>query len=154
MNACPECGTQIPDQGSFCPACGQSTALGNPAPPVTARDRVLAALGYLFLPAIVFLFIEPFRRNHFIRFHALQSVFLWPALLITAGVIKLLSLLLLLLPTLGQLTIFLLWILFALAAPILLLVCVVKALLGEEFGLSLFANMLERPPEERSSRTT
>ena len=31
------------------------------------------------IPAIVFLFLEPFKRNFFVRFHAFQHLFLWVA---------------------------------------------------------------------------
>ncbi len=32
-------------------------------------------LAYFVLPAIVFLFVEPFRSNRFVRFHSFQSLF-------------------------------------------------------------------------------
>src|SRR5215467_11569033 len=116
MKTCPQCGNEIPANGSFCPACGQS-ALSSEPMPVSGRDRVLGALCYLLLPAIVFLLVEPFKRPHFIRFHAFQGLFAWLGMFATAGIIKLVSLILALVPSLGQLTSFLLWILFALAVP-------------------------------------
>ena len=139
MKTCPQCGTEIPAAGSFCPACGQS-AQGSQPLPVPGRDRALGALCYFLLPAIVFLLVEPFKRTHFIRFHAFQALLVWPAIFVVAGFIKLVSLMLLLIPSLGQLTTFLLWILFALAVPILLLLLIAKALMGSEFELPIVGN--------------
>jgi len=31
-------------------------------------------LAYLFFPAIIFLLLEPYRNNRFVRFHSLQSI--------------------------------------------------------------------------------
>ena len=38
-------------------------------------DNVAAALSYITIIGIVFLFIEPYNRNRTIRFHAFQSIF-------------------------------------------------------------------------------
>jgi uncharacterized membrane protein len=140
MKICPQCGTEIPANGSFCPSCGRSALTPQPLP-VPTRDRVPSALCYFFLPAVVFLFLEPFKRTHFIRFHAFQALFVWPAMLAMAGIIKLVSLVLLLIPSLGQLTTFLLWILFALAVPIVLLLLISNALMGAEFELPVIGHL-------------
>ena len=141
MSTCPQCGTQIPEDGSFCPSCGQSALNTKAALVATGRDRVLAALAYFLLPAIAFIVLEPFKRNHFVRFHAFQALFVWAAMFAVAGAIKLISFVLLLVPSLGQLTMFLLWILFLLAVPVLLLLLFAKALMGEEFELPVVGSI-------------
>jgi uncharacterized membrane protein len=40
-------------------------------------DNVVATLSYFtFIPAIIFLVLEPYNKNRTIRFHAFQSIFL------------------------------------------------------------------------------
>ena len=52
------------------------------APPVVGTavpglaDNVAGLLAYLFVPAIVFLVVEPYNKKPFIRFHSFQSIFL------------------------------------------------------------------------------
>ena len=41
-----------------------------------AGDNVAGALAYLtFIPAIVFLVVDPYKNDKFIRFHSFQSIF-------------------------------------------------------------------------------
>src|SRR5258708_39867332 len=88
---CSSCGSQIADAASFCPSCGARTAApstsGGAAPGASAAgglpDNVAGMLAYVtFIPAIVFLVLEPYSRNRFVRFHAFQSIFLCAALVI------------------------------------------------------------------------
>jgi uncharacterized membrane protein len=37
-------------------------------------DNIAGALAYLFIPAIVFLFVDPYKRNRFVRFHSFQAI--------------------------------------------------------------------------------
>ena len=63
------------------------------APPVAAAnpglaDNVAGLLAYLFVPAIVFLVVEPYNKKPFIRFHSFQSIFLalaWFAVDVVVG---------------------------------------------------------------------
>lgn len=50
-------------------------------PPAAAQsglsDNAAGALAYVtIIPAIIFLLVEPYNRNSFVRFHAWQSIFL------------------------------------------------------------------------------
>lgn len=52
-----------------------------PIPPQTAQaglsDNAAGALAYVtIIPAIVFLLVEPYNRNSFVRFHSWQCIFL------------------------------------------------------------------------------
>jgi len=148
MSACPQCGAQIPENGSYCSECGQSALRAEPVS-ASGRDKVLAALCYFFVPALVCIFVQPIKRIHFIRFHALQSLLTWIAVVVSAGLIKLASMVLLLIPSLGPLITFLLWIGYGLAVPILLLLLIVKAVMGAEFQLPVIGPMAQKQADKR-----
>src|SRR5256885_1837048 len=84
MAYCSACGNQVADGVAVCPACGKSVAGGAPAAvpgSSTATSggldqKIAGLLSYLFIPAIIFLVMEPYNRNPFIRFHAFQGLFL------------------------------------------------------------------------------
>src|SRR3974377_197899 len=93
MAFCSACGSQMADNAAFCPKCGK--AAGGGAPPFPGASSPGAASGSLpmaeniagmlayftIIPAILFLLIEPFNRNRFVRFHAFQSLFTCVALI-------------------------------------------------------------------------
>jgi uncharacterized membrane protein len=68
---------------AFCASCGQSVSLVGANPGGTAiatpalPANVAGALCYLagFVTGILFLVLEPYRRDRFVRFHAFQSIF-------------------------------------------------------------------------------
>lgn len=101
------------------------------APQPTAQsglsDNAAGALAYVtIIPAIIFLIVEPYNKNSFIRFHSWQSIFLgiaFVAIHIVLGIIPLIGWLILLLLDLGFLV---LWI-----------VVILKALKGERFQLPI-----------------
>ena len=89
MAFCTKCGAQMDEGSAFCVACGQpaSTApASNPpgasVPPMAAStpisSNMAALLTYIvgFITGIIFLVIEPYKRDPFVRFHAFQSIFL------------------------------------------------------------------------------
>jgi uncharacterized membrane protein len=46
-------------------------------------DNVAGMLAYVtIIPAIIFLVLEPYNRNRFIRFHSFQCIFFWLALVV------------------------------------------------------------------------
>lgn len=49
---------------------------GGAAPAGGMADNVAGLLAYLFITGIIFLLIEPYNKNKFIRFHSFQAVFL------------------------------------------------------------------------------
>src|SRR5258707_11585184 len=76
---CSGCGAQMADGATVCAACGKSqVAAAAAAAPASSglNDNVAGLLAYLFIPAIIFLVLEPFNRNPFVRFHAFQGLFL------------------------------------------------------------------------------
>lgn len=103
MAFCPNCGTQVAENVAFCPTCGKAagqpgtgaTAAAQPAtqpppayanPPVNAAplaENVAGMLAYFtIIPAIVFLLIEPYNKNRFVRFHSFQCLFAAGALFV------------------------------------------------------------------------
>lgn len=54
-------------------------------------DNAAGALAYVtIIPAIIFLIVEPYNRNSFVRFHSWQSIFLgiaWGAIWVVLGAI-------------------------------------------------------------------
>jgi uncharacterized membrane protein len=101
MSFCQTCGTSLPDGSPTCTACGASQAVTAgaapgampgavpgpipgtmPAQPIAAAGsgltpNVAGALAYLVgaITGILFLVIDPFKNDRFVRFHAFQSIF-------------------------------------------------------------------------------
>lgn len=87
MAFCSKCGTAVPAESRFCPQCGQtvnSSAPGaTPATPAPDSSQagipqnVAGLLCYVFglVTGILFLVLEPYSRDPFVRFHAFQSIF-------------------------------------------------------------------------------
>jgi len=108
-------------------------------------ENVAGAIAYLsFLPAIIFLTLDPYRRNVFTRFHSVQCLLVWLTVLIVGGAIRLGAFVLLLIPMVGPLLLWLLAACCALALFFLWLVLVVKALQGEMFKLPVLGDVAER----------
>jgi len=98
MAFCVKCGAQLGEGTSFCPACGSpaGSAAGGPAAPVAGgaaapavsstamSSNVAGLLTYIlgFITGIIFLVIEPYKYDKFVRFHAFQSIFFNVALVV------------------------------------------------------------------------
>jgi uncharacterized membrane protein len=83
MAFCSGCGAQMADGATVCAACGKGQSVGGGAAAAPAAsqsgglaDNIAGLLAYLFIPAIIFLVMEPYNKNKFIRFHAFQGLFL------------------------------------------------------------------------------
>jgi uncharacterized membrane protein len=142
--SCPQCGIQMPDNTAFCPGCGWNTTRPVLGTTGGIRDNIAGALAYFtFMPAIVFLLAEPFKKNRFIRFHSFQSVLLTIAAVVAGLALKLIFLILALIP-LGHLLLLLISAIVVLGCVILWLVLMVKALQGEQFKLPFMGDLAER----------
>jgi uncharacterized membrane protein len=96
MAFCANCGSAVTDGAAFCAGCGKAVGT-SPQPvaiaqsggaavavqPVAAQpaatgltSNVAAALAYIlgFITGIVFLVLEPYKHDRFVRFHAMQSI--------------------------------------------------------------------------------
>ncbi|MHB8539976.1 MAG: hypothetical protein ACYDCD_03410 [Candidatus Acidiferrales bacterium] len=98
MANCAKCGAVVAEDSAFCGACGQTrgqagaaasssiaappaVAVGSPASSGTSTGTGLAmnmaaALSYALglITGILFLVMEPYKNNRFVRFHAIQSI--------------------------------------------------------------------------------
>jgi uncharacterized membrane protein len=90
MAFCPKCGAGLADGAAFCTRCGAAITPSAPAPmpppptptPVAPSasglsSNVAGLLTYLFgfITGIIFLVLEPYKNDRFVRFHAFQSIF-------------------------------------------------------------------------------
>lgn len=144
MAFCNMCGAQIADGTSTCAACAGRVPAAPAAPAAAAAggmtDNVAGMLAYFtIIPAIIFLVMEPYNKNRFIRFHAFQCLFfavawtvLWIALSIFAHI-----------PFLGWLSI-LMWPLIGLAGFIVWIILVIKANQGQMYKLPFIGDMAEK----------
>ena len=79
MPFCNTCGTQIADGATVCAACAGRGAVTQPhtsSNTAGMTDNIAGMLAYVtFIPAIIFLVIEPYNRSRFVRFHSFQCIF-------------------------------------------------------------------------------
>lgn len=103
-------------------------------------DNVAGMLAYLtFIPAIVFLVLEPYRSNRAIRFHAWQCIFLtltWSAVEMLMGIVALMTPALAL--SLGTIDSF-----FTLATLIVWIMLMIKTINNERFKLPFIGGLAE-----------
>jgi uncharacterized membrane protein len=159
MPICSSCGTDVAGV-KFCSKCGQPVegasdsaeagATGsNPAPtasPLEASlsgdNKVLGPVAYItIIPAIVFLLIEPYNKNHFIRFHSLQCLLLAAAGISLSIANMILSTGLAFIPVVGWLVSLLLSLAVTGGLFIAWLIAVIKAFNGEEFRLPIIGDI-------------
>jgi len=136
----------MPQGAAYCPGCGR---VMGPAPVPDKlgllRENTAGAVAYLtFIPALIFLFIEPYRRNEFVRFHSIQCLGLWLAGLAIVAAIRLASIALFYIPTVGPLLTLLTSTLVGLAAFVLWIVLIVKALRCEDFRVPILGDFAAR----------
>ena len=103
MANCAECGSALLPGTVFCGSCGSPVAAAAPPPaaPPSAPSaagsgglpsNVAGALAYFtIIPPIILLFVEPFNKDRFIRFHSIQSLFLAATFFIVTIVLFILS---------------------------------------------------------------
>jgi len=101
-----------------------------PVPPQAAQsglsDTTAGALAYVtIIPAIVFLLVEPYNKNSFIRFHAWQCIFLY----LVAFVVGFVNVI----PILGQIV----FLIAMVGLFVVWLMALLKALKGERWEIPL-----------------
>jgi len=144
--ACPQCGFQMPELAAFCPGCGLRMIVPSvDEARASGHGNILGALAYVALiPAVVFLLIEPYKRDRFVRFHAIQSLFLAGTGVAVLVVLRLAFSLLSLIPWLGYLMAWLFVAVVFMGWGILWIVLLIKALQGEFFPLPWLGAWAER----------
>ncbi|MGB9408598.1 MAG: DUF4870 domain-containing protein [Terracidiphilus sp.] len=97
-------------------------------------DNAAGALAYVtIIPAIIFLIVEPYNKNSYVRFHSWQSIFLGIAAFAV-------NIVLTVIPIIG-------WILIpfvGLAFLVIWIIVLLKALKGQRFKLPFIGNLAEK----------
>ena len=108
-------------------------------------ESIAGALAYFtFVPALVFLLRDPYKRSPFVRFHSVQCLLLWVATFAAASALKLTTLVLFLIPMAGPLFALVLSVVMGLAVFVVWLLLVVKAAQGEMFKLPVLGDFAEQ----------
>jgi uncharacterized membrane protein len=132
---CPKCGAQ---QGAAAPAAGAPASTGTIAGDASAKlggldANIAAALAYLWILGILWLILEPYNKNRFVRFHSFQAIAL--------GVVGFVgSIVLTIIPILG-------WILllfWPLVILVFFLLCIYKAYSKQAFKIPVIGNFAEK----------
>jgi uncharacterized membrane protein len=163
MHSCPRCGAEWEEEALFCQQCGEplsqpsepprvepvpSAAVSWPdtrdaGPELPIPENIAAVIAYItIIPAIVFAYVAPFRRNLFVRFHAFQHIFLFVVAVVSAVVASILWMMLQLIPFMRVLIIPFAG-LIALAWFFLWLLLLVKAYHHEWFKLPILGDVAE-----------
>lgn len=140
LSLCPTCAAQMPETSAFCPGCGRSVepALRAERRVGIFRENIAGALAYFtFIPAVLFLVLEPYKRNRFVRFHSAQCLLLWAGAALAA-------VLLYAIPVAGPLFVGLIGVVAALFVFVMWLVLLVKSLQGEMFKLPLLGDIADK----------
>lgn len=149
MAFCANCGSAV--EGGFCGSCGQrvgAPAAGGAAPAAAGgmTDNVAGLLCYIlgFITGIIFLVIEPYNKNKFVRFHAFQSIFLsvaWFAVIVVETVINMVVVNI----SFGLLaTVALLWTIVWVGFLVVVVLLMVKAYQGQRFKLPIIGALAEK----------
>jgi len=145
---CSSCGTEVGDNAAFCPKCGKATgaqattgsgAAAAPSAATTApaagaglQDNIAGLLAYIFIAAIIFLVVEPYNKNKFIRFHAFQAI--------SIAVIGIVVHAILMASLIGAV----LLIPFNLLLLVVTIICMIKAYQGQIFKLLVIGEFAEK----------
>ena len=160
MAFCAKCGAQLNAGSGFCGACGAAvsgqsvtTTTGAAAAPASSpsgaassgmTNNVAGCLCYLvgWVTGLIFLLIEPYKNDKFVRFHAFQSIFLnvaviavWIGAMILSGILGLIT------HGLGFFIMGPLMMLVWLAVVVAVVVCMIKAYGNQQFKLPIIGDL-------------
>ena len=109
------------------------------------EPNIAALLGYLIgILAVVWLVIEPYNKNRFIRFHAFQAIGLFIAWFVLMIALTILSVVLAFIPYVGGVIALLLWPVFGLAIFVVWVLLMVKAYQKQMWKLPVIGNFAEQ----------
>jgi uncharacterized membrane protein len=108
-------------------------------------ETLAGALAYFtIIPAIVFLLIEPYNKNRFVRFHSFQCIGLWLVVVVVGALLRVVGFIVFFIPMFGPLLVWLASGISVLGFLAVWAVLIVKALQGEMFKLPLTGDFAER----------
>ena len=149
MAFCNMCGAQIADGTTTCAACAGRIPAA-PAAVVTApatgmADNVAGMLAYItIIPAIIFLIVEPYNRNRFVRFHAWQNIFLHLAAIVMWIALMILTVAASVVPIVGHLIVMLLGLVVWVGFFVVWIVLLIKANQGQMYKLPFLGDLAEK----------
>lgn len=152
MAFCSGCGAQIADGTTLCAACSNRTATaGGPAVATSApagsglADNVAGMLAYItIIPAIIFLVMEPYNRNRFVKFHAWQNIFLHVAAVALWIVLMILTVAASVVPIVGHLIVMLLGFVVWVGLVVVWVILLIKANAGQMYKLPFIGDLAEK----------
>ena len=124
----------------MCAACSGRAAVLPATAASGLTDNVAGMLAYVtIIPAIIFLVMEPYNKNRFIRFHSFQCIFFCVALIALQIALSVLTFV----PFMGLITIPL-HLLIGLGSLALWIVLLLKANQGQMYKLPVIGDMAEK----------
>lgn len=158
MANCVKCGTALLPGAGFCGSCGAAVPAAAPAPapaahssaPSTAGSgglpsNVAGALAYFtIIPPIIFLVVEPFNKDRFVKFHSFQALFLNAAVFVLMIGLTILSFIIGMIPVVGAIVALLLWPIIGLGLFAMFVFLMYKAYNEEKFMLPFIGNLAEQ----------
>jgi len=136
----------MPESAAYCPGCGRAMGAAGRARGMVGvlPETVAGALAYGLIPAIVFLLVEPYKKNRFVRFHSFQCLGVCLAGVVIGAALRVAGVLLFFIPMLGRLFFLLVSMVVGLALVVIWVVLIVKALQGEMFKLPMVGEYAEK----------
>lgn len=158
MAACAKCGATLAEGATFCGSCGTAVGAAVAAPatgggaaagaaPATSTgmaSNVAGALAYVtIIPAILFIVLEQFKQDKFVRYHAFQSLFFHIAWIVLIIGMMIVGAILAFIPVLGWILDLLLWLAIGLGGFVCWVFLVFKAYNNEKFQLPVIGKFAE-----------
>jgi uncharacterized membrane protein len=150
MAICVNCGAALADGTTFCGSCGaaqvaQGGSAGAPAASSGLAPNVAGALAYVtVIPAILFLVMEPYNKDKFIKFHSFQCLFFAGAWIALSIVMMIVGFILALIPIVGWILDLLLWMALGFGGLIVAILCIYKAYNGQKFMLPVIGKFADQ----------
>ena len=148
MAFCAKCGAQVADGTPFCGSCGATVGVAAPVAATSTggglTPNVAGALAYVtIIPAILFLVMEPYNKDRFIRFHAFQCLFFAATMFVASIVMMILGFILAFVPILGWILDLILWATLWLGSIGLVIFMIYKAYNNEKFLLPVIGKLAD-----------
>ncbi len=161
MAFCAKCGNQLAEGSGFCGSCGTAVAGQSVTPSTGAAvqpaqsnttstgmtNNVAGCLSYLFgwITGLIFLLIDPYKNDKFVRFHAFQSIFFnvavfgaWVAIFILSTILGFIT------RGLGFFLMGPLLTLVWIGVVVIWIICMVKAYGNQKFKLPFIGDLAEK----------
>jgi uncharacterized membrane protein len=141
------------DGTTFCGTCGAAVggAAVAPAAPVATTStgggltpNMAGALAYVtIIPAILFLVLDPYNKDRFIKFHSIQCLFFAASMVVLSIVLMIVGFILAFVPVIGWIISMLMWVTLWLGSLGLVIFLIYKAYNGEKFMLPVIGKLAD-----------